>query len=267
MARTQLRDSLPQVISSGAEVGPLAALLGAADGMHQPVGEVLDHLEMWFHPLSAPDPMVCYLASWVDLDWLTLPESPTRARSTLPGGTAPLRDLLGISAELASTRGTVGGIVRFLEVATRRTGFAVEDAGEFHLRVRLPAGADGLADTVTRILAATKPAHVTAEVLTDAGEPASATPVSAGAPPSVVAAPAPAPAATAPAAAPEPTPAPAPAPTRARHAPAAAAAPAPAGPPPPPAPPAPAAPIPADPASAASAQPLPTPIADESGQP
>jgi hypothetical protein len=181
MARTQLRDSLPQVISSGADSGPLAALLAAADGMHQPVGAVLDHLETWFHPLSAPDPMVCYLASWVDLDWLTLPESPTRARSTLPGGTAPLRDLLGVSAELAATRGTVGGIVRFLEIATRHTGFTVEDAGNFHLRVHLPPGAEGLVDTVARILAATKPAHVTAEVLS----PPPATP--AEAPPTPIA--------------------------------------------------------------------------------
>ena len=227
MARTQLRDSLPQVISSGAEVGPLAALLGAADGMHQPVGEVLDHLELWFHPLSAPDPMVCYLASWVDLDWLTLPESPIRARSTLPGGTGPLRDLLGLSAELASTRGTVGGIIRFLEVATRRTGFTVEDAGEFHLRVHLPPGAEGLVATVARILAASKPAHVTAEVLASS-EPAPVVAGAADGPPAGAA----------------------PASPRAVRAGASRAAPA-----------------PSNPASAAHAGTLPTPIADESGQP
>ncbi|CAL8970092.1 hypothetical protein PROP_03322 [Propionicimonas sp. T2.31MG-18] len=171
MARTSLRDTLPQVIVAGAGAGPLPALLAAGDGMHQPVGAVLDHLEGWFDPMRAPDAMVCYLASWVDLDWLTLPESPTRARSTLPGGAAPLRDLLCASADLAARRGTVGGIVRFLEVATRRTGFAVEDAGGFHLRVRLPEGGEDLADTVARIVAATKPAHVTAEVLA-AGAPA-----------------------------------------------------------------------------------------------
>ena len=165
MARTQLRDSLPQVIASGADSGPLASLLAAADGMHQPVGDVLDHLELWFHTVSAPDPMVCYLASWVDLDWLTLPESPTRARSTLPAGTAPLRDLLAESADLAARRGTVGGILRFLEVATGRTGFGVEDAGGFHLRVTVPGDAGDLLETVARIVAATKPAHVTAEVL------------------------------------------------------------------------------------------------------
>lgn len=171
MSRTQLRDSLPQVIASGGDAGPLAALLAAADGMHQPVNDVLDHLESSFHPLTAPDPMVCYLASWVDLGWLTLAETPTRARSTLPGGAAPLRDLLSESAELSSRRGTVGGIVRFLEVATRHTGFTVEDAGDFHLRVHLPPGAEGLANIVTRIVAATKPAHVTAEVLAAAPTP------------------------------------------------------------------------------------------------
>lgn len=173
MARTWLRDSLPQVIAAGADTGPLAALLAAADGMHQPVGAVLDHLETWFDPLGAPEDMVAYLASWVDLDWLTLPESPTRARSTLPGGSAPLRDLLVLSAQLAAARGTVGGIVSFLEVATRRTGFALEDAGDFHLRVLLPPDGAGLADTVARIVAATKPAHVTAEVV---AAPAAATP-------------------------------------------------------------------------------------------
>lgn len=175
MARTQLRDSLPQVIAAGAEAGPLASLLAAADGMQQPVGDVLDHLEVWFHTLSAPDAMVCYLASWVDLDWLTIAETPTRARSTLPGGTAPLRDLLAESADLAARRGTIGGIVRFLEVATGRAGFTVQDAGGFHLRITVPADATGLVETVSRIVAATKPAHVTAEVLiaaAPAGKPA-----------------------------------------------------------------------------------------------
>ncbi|MDQ7993028.1 MAG: hypothetical protein AAGC63_15590 [Propionicimonas sp.] len=165
MARVSLRDALPQVFASGADTGPLAAVVAGADGMQQPVSDVLDHLETRFDPLRAPDPMVCYLASWVDLDWLTLPESPTRARSTLPGGAAPLRDLLVASADLAARRGTAGGIVRFLELATRRTGYAVEDAGGFHLRVHLPAGAETIADTVERIVAATKPAHITSEVV------------------------------------------------------------------------------------------------------
>ncbi|MBK9158165.1 MAG: phage tail protein [Micropruina sp.] len=164
MARTALRDSLPQVMAAGADAGPMASLLAAADGMHQPISDVLDHLETWFHTLSAPDKMVCYLASWVDLDWLTIPETATESRSALPGGTGPLRDLIGESADLAARRGTVGGIVRFLEVATKRTGFTVQDAGGFHLRVTVPAAAEDVVETVSRIVSATKPAHVTAEV-------------------------------------------------------------------------------------------------------
>ncbi len=165
MARTWLRDALPQVFAAGATDGPLAALTAAADEMHQPVSDVLDHLETRFDPARAPDPMVCYLASWVDLDWLTLPESPTRSRSTLPGGAAPLRDLLAASADLASTGGTAAGIIRFLELATRRTGYTVTDVGGFHITVGLPPGAGDLAEVVTRIVATTKPAHVTAEIL------------------------------------------------------------------------------------------------------
>ncbi len=165
MARTRLRDALPQVFAAGADAGPLAALTVAADGMHQPVSDVLDHLDAWFDPVRAPDQMVCYLSSWVDLDWLTLPVSGTRSRSTLPEGAVGLRDLLSASADLAAQRGTAAGMVRFLELATRRTGYTVEDSGAFHVCVRLPAGAEELADTVVRIVAAIKPAHVTAEVV------------------------------------------------------------------------------------------------------
>lgn len=171
MARTSLRAVLPQVFAAGAEAGPLAALVAAADGMHQPVSDILDQLESRFDPMRAPDPMVCYLASWVDLDWLTLPETPTRARSTLPGGAAPLRDLLVESADLAARRGTADGITRFLELATGRDGFRVEDAGDFHVRVHLPARAGALTDTVERIVAAIKPAHITSEVVPAGNQP------------------------------------------------------------------------------------------------
>ncbi len=171
MASTSLRQVLPQVFAAGAETGPLAAVVAAADGMHQPVSDVLDQLHSRFDPMLAPDAMVCYLASWVDLDWLTLPETPTRSRSTLPGGAAPLRDLLVASADLAARRGTAGGITSFLELATRRDGFVVEDAGGFHLRVHLPPGAGDIAEVVERIIAVIKPAHITSEVLDAGAEP------------------------------------------------------------------------------------------------
>ena len=71
MARTSLRDTLPQVIVAGADTGPLPALLAAGDGMHQPVGAVLDHLEGWFDPMRAPtDPCRCSECKYMKLNTL-----------------------------------------------------------------------------------------------------------------------------------------------------------------------------------------------------
>lgn len=172
MARTSLLACLPQVFTSTALSGtPLAALVGAADGMHGPVSDTLDHLETQLDAFRASEAMVCYLASWVDLGWLTVPVSGSAARSALPGGSAPLRDLISQSADLAARRGTPGGMVRFLELATGLTGFTVEDAGHFHLRVHVPTAATAQHATVTRIVEAIKPAHVTAEVISPEATP------------------------------------------------------------------------------------------------
>lgn len=166
MARTSLLACLPEVFSSAClEGSPLAALVAAADGMQQPIIDVLDHLDAAIDPFRAPRPMVSYLASWVDLEWLTLPDPGAAARSALPLGSAPLRDLISASADLAARRGTVSGLIRFLELATRTTGFAVEEAGRFHVRILVPSAAEAQRDTVSRIVAAIKPAHVTAEVI------------------------------------------------------------------------------------------------------
>lgn len=165
MARTSLLAALPQVFADAHIDGaPLAAVVAAGDGMQHPVADTLDHLETAVDPFRATEALVCYLASWVDLDWLTIPEGNRRSRSTLPGGVDPLRDLIGAAADLSARRGTAPGMVRFLELATRVTGFAVTDAGNFRLLVRVPAAAEPQRDAVARIVAVLKPAHVTAEL-------------------------------------------------------------------------------------------------------
>jgi hypothetical protein len=165
MARTSLEAALPQVFVDAGEAGsPLAALIAAGDGMLHPVADTLDHLEVSVNPFLAGDALVCYLAAWVDLDWLTIAEDAHHARSTLPGGVDPLRDLIAASADLSARRGTASGMVRFLELATRVGGFGVSHAGGFHLVVELPADAEPHREVVARIVAAIKPAHVTAEL-------------------------------------------------------------------------------------------------------
>lgn len=165
MARTSLLSALPQVFVDAEVAGsPLAALIAAGDGMQHPVADLLDHLEVTANPFLASDALVCYLAAWVDLDWLTIPEDANRARSTLPGGVDPLRDLIAAAADLSARRGTAAGMVRFLELATRVSGYEVTDAGGFHLRVAVPAEAEGAREVVARIVSVIKPAHVTAEL-------------------------------------------------------------------------------------------------------
>ncbi len=176
MARTSLLAALPQVFADAhVEGSPLAALVAAADDMQQPVAEVLDHLETAVDPFRSSDAVACYLASWVDLDWLTIAEAE-RSRCTLPGGVPPLRDLIAAAAELSTRRGTASGMVRFLELATRVNGFAVHDAGGFRLVVDVPAGAEPQREAVARIVAAIKPAHVTATLSAPAVPAAPAAP-------------------------------------------------------------------------------------------
>ena len=170
MASTSIAACLPQVFQSGATEGsPLAALIAAGDAMLDPVAAVLDGLDAVVDPFRTPERMVSLLAWWVDLGWLTLPDAEQGVRSSLVGVTPPLRDLVAASAELSARRGTGAGMVRFLELATRVNGFRIDDVpGEFHLVVHVPDAAASQLGTVARIVAHTKPAHMTAELVTSA---------------------------------------------------------------------------------------------------
>ncbi|WP_084141328.1 phage tail protein [Cryobacterium roopkundense] len=108
-----------------------------------------------------------YLASWVDLDWLT---GPT------PGGSgvdpARQRDLVANAADLSARRGTPAGLARFLQLATGVGGFGVvDDPGAFHVVVHIPADAAGQVDLVHRIVGVMKPAHITHDLVVDSAPP------------------------------------------------------------------------------------------------
>jgi phage tail-like protein len=159
--------TLPEVFRVAIDSSPpLAALVAAADGMQSPVTAILDTLDRIVDPARTPEQLIAYLSSWVDLDWLTVPDAQIVSRPALAGGSAPLRDLILESADLAARRGTPAGLVRFLELATGVRGYRVEDVpGQFHVLVHLPAAAVPQEATVERIVQALKPAHVTAEVV------------------------------------------------------------------------------------------------------
>jgi phage tail-like protein len=159
----------------------LGALLDAMETLHQPIEDVLDHLETYLDPRRARATFVPYLAGWLDLDWV-LGDPPedgaTRQRPAPRAGVEPigsgsgrLRELAAAATELARWRGTEHGLRRFLVTATGLPGFVIRDAqveGDslppFHIVVEAPAEAAPLRGLIERIIAEEKPAYVTHEL-------------------------------------------------------------------------------------------------------
>jgi phage tail-like protein len=158
---------LPEVFRDAADQSlPLVALAAVATDLHAPVLQILDGLDEVPDPFRTPERMVGYLASWVDLDWLTLPGPDGVSSPALPRGSAPLRDLITASADLSARRGTAGALTDFLRIAMGVSGFVVTEVpGAFHVRVQAPHDVEEYLDVVRRIVATIKPAHVTAEVV------------------------------------------------------------------------------------------------------
>lgn len=158
---------LPEVFREAADQSPpLMALAAVAGDLHAPVLQILDGIDDVVDPYRTPERMVCYLASWVDLDWLTVPHPDGGSRPALLHGSAPLRDLITASADLAARRGTARALTDFLRIATGVSGFVVHEVpGAFHVRVLAPHAVEDQIDVVRRIVANVKPAHVTAEVV------------------------------------------------------------------------------------------------------
>jgi phage tail-like protein len=163
---------LPEVFRDAADASPpLVALSAVADDLHAPVLQVLSAFDELVDPYRTPERMVGYLASWVDLDWLTVPHPDGGSRPALRNGSAPLRDLITASADLSARRGTARAMADFLTIATGSSGFVIDEVpGAFHVRVLAPHTVADQRGVVERIVATLKPAHVTAEVvLADVG--------------------------------------------------------------------------------------------------
>lgn len=162
---------LPEVFQVAAETSPpMQALLAVAEDMHAPVRELLDRIHTVPDPRRAPASLIPFLTRWVDLDWLTLPGPESSRSGTIP--IARQRDLIAAAAQLSARRGTEDGLTRFLYLATGVPGFGVESVpGAFHIKVLVPAEAEGQLELVRRIVKGVKPAHVTDELVVLPGAP------------------------------------------------------------------------------------------------
>jgi Phage tail protein (Tail_P2_I) len=157
--------------------GPLAALLEAMSALHERTETVLDELDSFFAPYRAPERFATWLAWWVDLAWLTLPDPVTGARVALPGGTGRLRHLLLASSHLSARQGTAASLTEMVDLTTGVPGSRVVDLPDQDFAVRLvlaPAAAPHLA-LVRRIVDNVQPAHVSVEITVE-GEAATPDP-------------------------------------------------------------------------------------------
>jgi phage tail-like protein len=170
--RAEIARLLPWVFQRTLREGqPLAAVLGVMEAMHARPEAILAEIDRYLDPRRAPDEMVPYLARWVDLAWLLLdpPDDLAGTVRPLPSGLGRLRELVAAAAPRAKTRGTVGGLIAFLEAATGVAGFELveEPPGpdgrprSFHVLVRAPAAAEPYRDLIALIVRTEKPAHVT----------------------------------------------------------------------------------------------------------
>lgn len=172
MRRAAIERLLPAAYQRAAGPGSvLAALLDVMEALHAPDEALLADVDVLFDPYRTPAGFAGYLTRWVAMDHVLGPPRPD-VPPPLPVGR--LRDLVAHGALLARWRGTPYGMRTALELATGVTGFVLDEPADrpFHLVVRVPPAAAGLLTVVTRIVAAEKPAAVTAEVVLADAPPA-----------------------------------------------------------------------------------------------
>ena len=177
MKLNQIEKLLPVVYQRCINLGtPIYALLDTMEGLHAPSEKVLEEIDSYFNPNTAPEPFVQYLAGWVDLDRYLGEElseeaniSQTFTVSIEPGR---LRALIALAARLSQWRGTAKGLKLFLETATGASGFSLEEKVNldeglpqvFHFRVVAPQAAARYRDLIENIINGEKPAYATYEL-------------------------------------------------------------------------------------------------------
>jgi phage tail-like protein len=169
MHRPDIEALLPTVFQDAVRSGnPLDALLEVVARLPEPVEKLLVSVDRLFDPRRAPDRMVGFLALWVDLDRFLVRRNADGSGGELATGQGRLRELCAAAAELSRIRGTRRGLIRFLEIATGRTGFRIEENRDrsgasrpFHLLLTAPRGTEAYVELIHAIVAFEKPAYVT----------------------------------------------------------------------------------------------------------
>jgi len=166
MRAEEIARLLPEVIQRTLKSrdSPLPGILNAMGGLLTPSEKILEDLDRYFDPLRTEDRFVPLLARWVDMVALLEDGGGESGRGDrFLSGRGRLRELVAGAARLARLRGTTEGLRLFLEIATGFRGFEIIERASlpFHMKIRVPAGAEKYRSLVERIIAREKPAYVT----------------------------------------------------------------------------------------------------------
>lgn len=177
MRHQEIERLLPAVYRASIDdAGPLRALIGVMEALHDRPERELASLDATLNPRRAPDDFVPLLANWVDLAWLWTEtgEAPTSGPVILDR-LGHLRELVASAAYLSQWRGTARGLKAFLQRATGLGDIELiespQDEGgrrrPFHVRIQLPetAGEPRIRALITRIIEMEKPAYLTYEII------------------------------------------------------------------------------------------------------
>ena len=177
MKSAEIAGLLPEVFRASVEPrSVLALLLDVMAGLHAPSERVLDQIDACLDPRRTEDRFVPMLARWLDLGRLFVRSATDPAvqvgDEAISTGTGHLRELVARAAYLSQWRGTRSGMIAFLETATGRVGFDIDervaaDHGEprpFHMLVTVPPGLLPHRALIERIVESEKPAYVTYDI-------------------------------------------------------------------------------------------------------
>jgi phage tail-like protein len=140
-------DFLPVIFADGDFLGRFLLIF---QSIWEPLEYRQDHMDMYFDPLTAPEPFLRWLAEWLGVAVTGVSEE------------GRLRMLLGEAVELYRWRGTRYGLTRMIEVCTGLTPIVAESPSNpaiLRIRVQVPAEANVDRDTIERLVKVNKPAH------------------------------------------------------------------------------------------------------------
>lgn len=177
MRRSEIAELLPTVFQRTLQEGnPLTGLLEVMEVLQAPSEAVLERLDSFFDPRRTTDEFVPYLAYWADLtrlfdDAVNLKDQSVFAASPIASGLGRLRELIASAAYLSQWRGTMKGLLLFLQIATGFREFDIQENMDldgqprpFHLSIHAPKESEPYSNLIARIIELEKPAYVTYEL-------------------------------------------------------------------------------------------------------